>query len=585
MQTIALFALLMPTVTAMETPVPSLTVQQDPPLQVWLSRQDNLDFGDRVRVYVRAEEDGHLVVFHADPEGRIRVLFPIDPYEDDFIRGGRDFEIRDRRNREAIRTAEEVGYGTVYVAFSKDPFRYGEFSRGDHWDYRSFDDYEITDDADAVLTQIAQRMAVGSSFIYETDSYYLNPPAAYTRAYRSYRSNYYGRHDHNYGLGIRIGFGFGGPRYYGWPLHPYGRYSYLGVGYGYDPYYYDPFYYDPFYYDPFYFGFGYRGFSGGSYYGPSYAYWPRYYSGSSVVRVNYNYTTRNRPVIASTYRDRRLAPSRVAAGAQRRTTVARAQPRRASTVIARRTRTGATGNAAVRRRSTPTRATGSATVARGDRRTTGSSVDTRRRTASRAVTGTTPSQGERRTTRQRRPTTGGNVRRTTPKRSSAGAAEPVRRYRVAPRPSARVTQSGRVQAPSRPAPQRRAAPPSSRSTTSQARPQTSSSGRRATPARSSTSRSLTQARPQSSGGRRATPQRSTATRSATRRSAPQRSVTQRRAPSRSSVSRPPPSRSSGRSAARSSGSSSRSGSSVRRSSGGSRGSAPPVRTTSRRRRS
>ena len=228
MQTIALFALLMPTLTAMETPTPSLSVQQDPPLQVWLNREDNLDFGDRVRVYVRAEEDGHLVVFHADPEGRIRVLFPIDPYQDDFIRGGRDFEIRDRQNREAIQTADEVGYGTVYAAFSRDPFRYGEFSRGDHWDYRSFDDYEIAGDADAVLTQIAQRMTVSSSFIYETDSYYLNPPAATTPAYRSYRSNYYyGRHNHNYGLGIRIGFSFGGPGYYG---YPYGRYSYSRVG-------------------------------------------------------------------------------------------------------------------------------------------------------------------------------------------------------------------------------------------------------------------------------------------------------------------------------------------------------------------
>ncbi len=566
MQTIALFALLMPTLTAMETPPPSLSVQQDPPLQVWLSRQDNLDFGDRVRVYVRAEEDGHLVVFHADSEGRIRVLFPIDPYQDDFVRGGRDFEIRDRQNREAIQTAEEVGYGTVYVAFSEDPFRYGEFSRGDHWDYRSFDDYEIAGDADAVLTQIAQRMAVGSSFIYETDSYYLNPPAAYTHAYRTYRSNYYGRHDHNYGLGIRIGFSFGGPRYYGWP----GRYSYWRVGYGYDPFYYDPFYYDPFYYDPFYFGFGYRGFYRGSYYGPSYYYGSRYYYGSSVARVNYNYTSRNRPVVGSTYRDRRLTPSGILAGARRGTPVTRAQPRRASTVIARRT---------------PTRATGNATVGGGGRRTTGSSADARRRTAGQAVTGTTPNQGERRAVPQRSPTTGGNVRRATPRRSSASAAEPVRRYRVAPRPSARGTQSGRVQAPSRPQPQRRAAPPSSRSATSQTRPQSSSSGRRATPARSTTSRSPVQARPQSSGGRRATPRRSTTTRSATRRSAPQRSATQRRAPSRSSVSRPPPSRRRGRSAARSSGSSSRSGSSVRRSSGGSRGSATPVRTASRRRRS
>ncbi len=567
MQTIALFALLMPTLTAMETPEPSLTVQQDPPLQVWLNRKDNLDFGDRVRVYVRAEDDGHLVVLHADPEGRIRVLFRIDPDQDYFIRGGRYFEIRDRQNREAIRTAEDVGYGTVYVAFSRDPFRYGDFSRGDHWDYRSFDDYEIAGDADAVLTQIAQRMAVGSSFIYETDSYYLNPPAAYTRAYRSYRSNYYGGHGHNYGLGIRIGFSFGGPGYYGSPFHRYSRYSYFRIGYyGYDPFYYDPFY-DPFYYDPFYFGFGYRGFYGGSYYGPSYSYWPGYYSGNSGVRVNYNYTTRNRPVVASTYRDRRQARSGVSSGARRTTPVPRAQPRRASTAIARRT---------------PTRATGSAAV--GGRRTTGSSVDARRRTAGQAVTGTTPNQGERRTVPQRSTTTGGNVRRTTPTRSSASGAERVRRYRVAPRPSARVPQGGRVQAPSRPQPQRRAVPPSSRSATSPARRQTSSSGRRATPVRSSTSRSLIQPRPQSSGGRRATPQRSTATRSATRRSAPQRSATQRRAPSRSSVSRPPRSTSSGRSAARSSGSSRRSGGSVRRSSGGSRGSAARARTTSRRRR-
>jgi len=301
MQTIALFALLMPTLTAMETPAPSLSVQQDPPLRVWLNRQDNLNFGDRVRVYVRSEQDGHLMVLHADPEGRIRVLFPIDPYEDDFIRGGRDFEIRDRQNREAIRTAEDVGYGTLYVAFSMDPFRYGDFSRGDHWDYRSFDDYEIAGDAEPVLTQIAQRMAVGSSFIYETDSYYLNPPAAYTRAYRSY------------------------------------RYSYLRVGYGYDP-----FYYDPFYYDPSYLGFGYRRFYGGYYYGPSYSYRPSYYSRSSVVSVNYNYTIRNRPVVASTYRDRRLAPSGILASARRTTHITRAQPRRASTVIARGTPTRAT---------------------------------------------------------------------------------------------------------------------------------------------------------------------------------------------------------------------------------------------------
>ena len=333
MQTVALFALLMPTLTVAAAPV----VQQDPPLQIWLSNNDHLEFDEKIRVYVRTEADGHLMVLHADPEGRVRVLFPLDPFSDDFIRGGRDFEIRDLENHDAIRTVDEVGYGTVYVAFSEDPFRYGEFSRGDHWDYRVFDEYEITGDAEGALTQIAQRMAVGSSFVFDTDTYYLSPPSAYTRAYRNYRPSYYGRHDH-YGIGIRIGFNFGGPRYYGWPSNRY-RYGYWAS------YWYDPFFYDPFYYDPFYFGYGY-GYGYGGYYGSNYYYGrnifygPGYYT-TSGVRTNRNYTTRNRqPVPASNYRDRRLAPSGIlASGASRRASPARPRPVRASSAVSRRTPT------------------------------------------------------------------------------------------------------------------------------------------------------------------------------------------------------------------------------------------------------
>ena len=562
MQTVALFALLMPTLTVAAAPV----VQQDPPLQIWLSNNDHLEFDEKIRVYVRTEADGHLMVLHADPEGRVRVLFPLDPFSDDFIRGGRDFEIRDRENHDAIRTVDEVGYGTVYVAFSEDPFRYGEFSRGDHWDYRVFDEYEITGDAEGALTQIAQRMAVGSSFVFDTDTYYLSPPSAYTRAYRNYRPSYYGRHDH-YGIGIRIGFNFGGPRYYGWPSNRY-RYGYW-ASYWYDPFFYDPFYYDPFYYDPFYFGFGYGyGYGYGGYYGSNYYYGrnifygPGYYT-TSGVRANRNYTTRNRqPVPASNYRDRRLAPSGIlASGASRRASPARPRPVRASSAVSRRTPTT--------RAATP---------------------GTTRRTADR---GATPvSQSGRRVAPQRSPTTGSNVRRTTPtSRRSTATGERVREYRVAPRVSTRTAPTSRAQRSTRSAPQPRATTPSSRSgTASRARPSTSS-GSRATPMRSSGSRT-SQARPSSSSSRRAAPQRSTSTRSrtSTRQAAPQRSTTRRAPPSRVQRSSPPrttrsaPTRSSsGRTATRSSGSSSRGGSSVRRSSG-SRGSSRPARSSGSRRR-
>src|SRR5258708_3893740 len=63
---------------------------------------DQFDPGDRARVYVQSAQDGYLVVLHADAEGRIRVLFPLDPTDDDFVRGGRKFEIRSRGDRDAF---------------------------------------------------------------------------------------------------------------------------------------------------------------------------------------------------------------------------------------------------------------------------------------------------------------------------------------------------------------------------------------------------------------------------------------------------------------------------------------------------
>jgi hypothetical protein len=389
------------------------------------------------------------LVLHADPEGRIRVLFPLDPTADDFIRGGRDYEIRDRDNGDAIVTAESEGFGTVYVAYSQDPFRYGDFSRGDHWDYRAFEDFEILGEAEVVLTQIAQRMAIGTAFVYDADSYYLNPPAAYTRAYDSYWTS--GRHDHH-DVGVSIGFHLG---YVGWPLHPYRYRGYYGWG-GYYGYY---GYYDPWYYDPWYFGFGF-GYAGwgfgfgygygygygypGYYYccgGPSYYYSPGYYYATPVAYVNPQYTQRNRTVVGTSYRDRRLSPTGTSAGARRTSGVSRPEPRRASTVVARNTPTRATGAAAARR----TTGAGTATPTQGVRRTT-----PQRSTTAGSVQRATPTP--RRTT---------GTAKATPQRSTSGQATARRtvEYRLAPRVSSRGTQATKAQPTQRPPAQRPAGDP------------------------------------------------------------------------------------------------------------------------------
>src|SRR3954464_11208228 len=92
---------------------PVAALHDYPPIQIWIS--DNRRFlpGDRAKVQVRTREDGYLLVLHADPDGHLRVLFPIDPNDDTFVRGGRKYEIRGRGGRESFTTDDVKGRGTV----------------------------------------------------------------------------------------------------------------------------------------------------------------------------------------------------------------------------------------------------------------------------------------------------------------------------------------------------------------------------------------------------------------------------------------------------------------------------------------
>ncbi len=207
----------------------------DPPIKVWLNQDSYFRRGDNARVTVRLREDGYLVVLRADGRGRVRVLFPLDPSDDAFVRGGDDFEVRGRGDRDAFVIDEREGTGAVLAARSVSPFKFDEFVRGDHWDYRVLGERQAGDDKEAVLLDLVQRMVPGGHFDYDTQQYFIATPRTYYS--ESYSPSYYGD----------VGFGWG------WPY-----------GYGYargcfDPFFYDPFYcgayYDPFFYRPFY-GYG-----------------------------------------------------------------------------------------------------------------------------------------------------------------------------------------------------------------------------------------------------------------------------------------------------------------------------------------
>ena len=54
----------------------------DPPAVRVQLNHDQFRSGDNARVYVETARDGYLIVLHADPQGRVRVLFPLDPSDD-----------------------------------------------------------------------------------------------------------------------------------------------------------------------------------------------------------------------------------------------------------------------------------------------------------------------------------------------------------------------------------------------------------------------------------------------------------------------------------------------------------------------
>jgi hypothetical protein len=230
----------------------------DPAIRVWLNHS-NVMRADKVRAYVRTQGDGYVVVLNVEPSGRVRVLFPLDPTDDNYVRGGRDYEIRGRGDREAFAVYDTEGSGYVYAAFSRDAFRFDDLALNGHWDYRA-PDFAVGDDPEADLTAFVQKIA-GGMFDYDVTRYDVGYNAG-SATYLSLYDPYYAGHTWYGHSAFSINFGFGiGPSpfwydpwwdpwynpWYGWPGYwtgwnygwgwygpysPYSRYVYYAPRYG-----------------------------------------------------------------------------------------------------------------------------------------------------------------------------------------------------------------------------------------------------------------------------------------------------------------------------------------------------------------
>lgn len=195
------------------TPTQPATLASDPPVRLKLSH-DEFERGDRAKVRVKFAEDGYLLVLRRDADNHIRVIYPLDPDAPRLVRGGKEFEVRGRGDREAFSVEEASGTGTVIAVRSAEPFDFGDFLRNGRWDYRALTDSLAPGDAESVLLDLVDRMTTGR-YDYDTATYAVyaaDAPRRYAGWYAPwyagpfYPGLYYGPW---YGTRVTFGFGFG----------------------------------------------------------------------------------------------------------------------------------------------------------------------------------------------------------------------------------------------------------------------------------------------------------------------------------------------------------------------------------------
>ena len=187
--TLALAALSAPVAPTPATSDPSALIARwvrgtssaRPRISVWVSREDPYRRGDRVRVYFKSEEDTHVTVVRIDTDGRMRILFPIDPWEDNWARGGKTFEVLGRDRDEAFRVDDYPGAGYIFAIASEDAFSYNDIIRGDHWDYHTISDGRVRGDPYVAVSDLAERIAGNDTYDYDVTQYDVEKHYDYPR--------------------------------------------------------------------------------------------------------------------------------------------------------------------------------------------------------------------------------------------------------------------------------------------------------------------------------------------------------------------------------------------------------------------
>ncbi len=108
--------------------------------RIWLEGEPSyFRRGDRLNVRFSVPYDAYVAILHIDTDGYLDFLYPADPWDNHFVRGGRTHSLSVRGSLASLTIRSRPGIGYVYLVASPTPldFRYfqGGLRGGWDWDY------------------------------------------------------------------------------------------------------------------------------------------------------------------------------------------------------------------------------------------------------------------------------------------------------------------------------------------------------------------------------------------------------------------------------------------------------------------
>jgi hypothetical protein len=174
------------TVTALAAPSAQARAQAEAgglEARVWLDRGDDplVRRGETVRVYYRASDHGYAAIFRIDTDGRVSMLFPVDPRSDGELEGGRDYRLL-FPEAPIWRVNEDPGVGYFFMVASPEPLDFSAFpfdpDRG--WDLDAVGRVVYEDPYVAIDDYVAQLVPDWEAVPYALDFVTYNVGDTYT---------------------------------------------------------------------------------------------------------------------------------------------------------------------------------------------------------------------------------------------------------------------------------------------------------------------------------------------------------------------------------------------------------------------